>query len=185
MEVLGLAAQRVLSHPYLYALPASLPGLKLGEMVYHPPRQPRAMSAASGAILRWTLQLETLDVSGRRSRATDLLSRVREIPGVGAVRSIPGGEPGFLRVALIDKDGTRTPRPDLGVIRGYPMTLDEHSQLHPVLLSGERAGRGSHFLRDHLFTAPTHARVSPSDLARLAVWLDSSGVASRVLAVAT
>jgi hypothetical protein len=57
MEVLSLAAQRVLSHPYLYAVPASVPGLKLGEMVYRRPHEPRAMSAASAAILRWTLGL--------------------------------------------------------------------------------------------------------------------------------
>jgi hypothetical protein len=65
------------------------------------------------------------------------------------------------------------------------MTLDEHPQLQPVLLPGERSGRGSHFLRDHLFTAPTHSRVSQSDLARIAEWLDSPSVAARFLAAAT
>jgi hypothetical protein len=183
-EVLSLAAQRVLSHPNLYALPASLPGLKLGEMVYHPPRQPRAMSGASSAILRWTLQLEKRDVSERRARATDLLSRVREIPGVLAVRSIPGGESGYLRLALIDRDGTRSPRADLGALRGYPMTLDEHPQLQPLLRTGERAGKGSRFLRESLFTAPTHSHVGQSDLASLTEWLDAGELESRDLAAA-
>jgi hypothetical protein len=184
-EVLSLAAQRVLSHPNLYALPASLPSLKLGEMVYHPPRQPRGMSGASAAILRWTLQLEKRDVSERRARATDLLSRVREIPGVVAVRPISRGESGYLRFALIDKVGTRTPRADLGALRGYPMTLDEHPQLHPLLLSGERAGKGSRLLRDNLFTAPTHSHVGRSDLASLTEWLSTGELESRVLAAAT
>ena len=185
VEVLSLAAQRVLSHPNLYVLPASLPGLKLGEMVYHPPRQPRAMSDASAAILRWTLQLEKRDVSERRARAIDLLSRVRDIPGVVAVRSIAGGESGYLRVALIDKDGTRTPRVDLGALRGYPMTLDEHPQLNPLLLPGERAGNGSRFLRDNLFTAPTHSRVGQSDLTSLTKWLSGGELETHVLAAAT
>jgi hypothetical protein len=185
VELLSLAAQRMLSHPYLYALPASIPGLKLGEMVYHPPREPRAMSAASVAILRWTLGLEAREVSHRRARAKDLLSRMGKIEGVKAVRSIPGGESGFLRAALIDTAGTREPRIDLGALRGYPMTLDQHPQLQPLLLAGERAEKGSQFLRDHLFTAPTHSHVGQSDLGRLTEWLDRREVESRVLAAAT
>jgi hypothetical protein len=185
VEVLSLVAQRLLSHPYLYAFPASIPGLKLGEMVYRPPRQPRAMSAASAAILRWTLGLETREVSSRRARAKDLLARVREIANVIAVRPIPGGESGFLRLALIDTTGTRSPRSDLGALRGYPMTLDEHPQLQPLLLSGERAENGSQFLRDRLFTAPTHSHVGQPDLARLTEWLNTREVESRVLATAT
>lgn len=185
MDVLSLAAQRVLSHPYLYALPASTPGLKLGEMVYHPPRRPRGMSAASAVILRWTLELETQEVSGRRARANDLLSRMREIADVTAVRPIPGGESGFLRLALIDQTGTRMPSTDLGALRGYPLTLDQHPQLQPLLLAGERAGKGSYFLRDRLFTVPTHSHVGLSDRMRLTAWLGRGELGSRVFAAAT
>jgi hypothetical protein len=185
VDVFTLAAQRVLSHPVLYTLPASVPWLKLGEMVYHPPRPPRAMSAASAAVLRWTLQLETQDVAGRRVRAADLLARVGGITGVAAIRPIPGGKPGFLRLALIDQTGSRTLRADLGAIRGYPITLDEHPQLQSILHIGERAGKGSNFLRDHLFTTPTHARVSPSDIVGIANWLNSSALSAPILAPAT
>jgi hypothetical protein len=108
-----------------------------------------------------------------------------KIEGVKAVRSIPGGESGFLRAALIDTAGTREPRIDLGALRGYPMTLDQHPQLQPLLLAGERAEKGSQFLRDHLFTAPTHSHVGQSDLGRLTEWLDRREVESRVLAAAT
>ena len=52
------------------------------------------------------------------------------------------------------------------------MTLDQHVQLRPLLLSGERAGKGSERLRDRLFTVPTHSHVDQSDLARLSAWLD-------------
>jgi dTDP-4-amino-4,6-dideoxygalactose transaminase len=181
MEVLNLAAQRLLSHPYLYALPAAIPGLKLGEMVYHPPRQPRAMSAASAAILRWTLALEPHEVSARRARATDLLSRAHGIADIMPVRPIRGGESGFLRLALIDKAGSRAPRNDLGALRGYPMTLDQHPQLRPLLLPGERAGKGSQSLRDCLFTVPTHSHVGDADVARLANWLETPVMESQVL----
>jgi hypothetical protein len=171
--VLSLAAQRVLSHPSLYRLPVSIPALKLGEMVFHPPRSPRSMNAASAAVLRWTLGLEQREVSARRARAKELLSRIGATPNVVPARAIAGGESGFLRLALLGADGGRTLRPDLGALPGYPMTLDQHVQLRPLLLAGERAGKGSEFLRDRLFTVPTHSGVDAADLVRLSTWLDA------------
>ena len=184
-EVLKLSAQRVLSHPYLYAIPASLPGLRLGEMVYRTPREPAGMSAASAAILCRTLELETGEVASRRARATDLLSRLREIKDVTPVRPIAGGESGFLRAAILDAAGSRGPRTDLGVLRGYPMTLDQHPQLQPLILPGESAGKGARFLRDRLFTVPTHAHFTASDLASVTEWLATREVGSPVLVAAT
>ena len=180
--VLSLAAQRLLSHPALYRLPGSIPGLKLGEMVYHPPRPPRAMAAVSAAVLRWTLGLEKREVLHRRAVARDLLSRMHETRNAVPVRPIAGGESGFLRLALLDAGGGMVPRPDLGALRGYPMTLEEHPQLGSLLLSGERAGKGSQVLRDRLFTVPTHSGVGQSDLVRLSEWLDGHQAASHVIA---
>jgi len=171
VTILSLAAQRVLSHPSLYRLPSSIPGLRLGEMVYHAPHTPRAMSGASAGVLRWTLGLEEREVAGRRERARDVLSHMHDVPNVAPVRPISGAEPGFLRLAFLDSDGTRLSHPDLGALRGYPMTLDEHPQLRALLLPGERAGKGSQFLRDRLFTVPTHSRVDQAFFAGLAEWL--------------
>ena len=172
LDVLNLAAQRLFSHPSLYRFPASVPGLKLGEMVYRAPRPPRAMSAASAAVLRSTLELEEREISNRRQRARYLLSRLRAGPRVASVRAIMGGEPGFLRLPLLDTYGRLRPRPDLGVLHGYPMTLEEHQPLRPLLLGGERAGTGARQLRDNLFTAPTHSGVDWSDLDQVSRWLN-------------
>jgi dTDP-4-amino-4,6-dideoxygalactose transaminase len=179
VQVLKLAAQRVLSHPSLYRIPASIPALKLGEMVYRPPRSPRSMSFASAAVLRSTLGLDEQEVSARRARARDLLTRLQDAPGVIPARAIPGGESGFLRLALLDAVGGRERRPDLGALSGYPMTLDQHVQLRPLLHSGERAGKGAESLRDRLFTVPTHSRVSQFDIDRLSAWLDGDRATSR------
>jgi hypothetical protein len=53
------------------------------------------------------------------------------------------------------------------------MTLDEHPQLTALLLPGERAGKGSRFLRDRLFTVPTHSHVDQTFFAGLAEWLEA------------
>jgi hypothetical protein len=171
--MLSLAAQRVLSHPSLYRLPSSIPVLRLGEMVYHAPHPPQAMSGASAAVLRWTLGLEERDVADRRARARDVLSQMRDTRNVTPVRPIAGADPGFLRLALLDSDGTRLSHPDLGALRGYPMTLDEHPQLRALLLPGERAGKGSQFLRDRIFTVPTHSHVDQAFFVGLAEWLEA------------
>lgn len=172
--MLSLAAQGLLSHPSLYRLPASIPSLKLGEMVYHPPRLPRAMSTSSAAVLSRTMDLQERIVSERRHRALVLLAAMKETRDVTPVRPISGGESGFLRLALLDSVGSRIPDASLGALRGYPMTLDQHPQLWPVLLSGERAGNGSRLLRDRLFTVPTHARVTRADLSRLVHWVEGN-----------
>lgn len=176
-NVLSLAAQGLLSHPSLYRLPASIPSLKLGEMVYHPPRLPRAMSTSSAAVLSRTMDLHELHLSERRHRALVLLASMKEMRDVTPVTPVSGGQSGFLRLALLDSVGTRMPDSSLGALRGYPMTLDQHPQLWPVLLSGERAGNGSRFLRDRLFTVPTHARVTRDDLSTLARWLEGRSAA--------
>jgi dTDP-4-amino-4,6-dideoxygalactose transaminase len=183
-KVFALAAQRFLSHPSLYRIPTSIPALRLGEMVYHAPRTPRAMTAANAAVLRRTLELEDREIAGRRARALCLISGIGETLTVVAARAISGGESGFLRLALLDSSGSMMPLADLGALRGYPLTLDQHPQLKPLLRSGERAGRGSQFLRDRLFTIPTHSGLDQADLARLSRWLEKhQAVARRVAAV--
>jgi len=131
------------------------------------------MSSASAAVLRWALLDEPRQISSRRVRANNLLARVSRSTQVQAVRPIPGGEPGFLRFALIDTRDSLTPCVELGILRGYPMTLAQHAQLAPLIAVGETAGPGSEFLRDRLFTVPTHFRVNQSDLVGLTNWLET------------
>jgi perosamine synthetase len=185
MDVGKLAAQRVFSNPNLYRLPASIPGLRLGEMVYHSPRIPVGMSAASSAILRRSLEAQSRETSRRRQRAREWVSRLRDAPHISLIRPVHGGEGGFLRFALTDKSRALKPCTSLGALRGYPMTLDQHPQLASLLHRGERAGKGSEFLRDRLFTLPTHSRVDSQDITRLHDWLEIPELDSNALLPAT
>src|SRR6185437_15506900 len=49
-DVATAAAQWAFGRPSLYALPSALPGLRLGEMVYHPAREPRSLSIGAAAL---------------------------------------------------------------------------------------------------------------------------------------
>jgi dTDP-4-amino-4,6-dideoxygalactose transaminase len=169
-EIIKLTAQKILSHPSLYRLPASIPPLRLGEMVYHAPRLPLRMSATGCAVLRRTLELEGLELEHRRGNARELLLRMRGQRGLTPIYSIAGGEPGYLRFAFLDSAGTRLPNKTLGALRGYPLTLEQHAELRPHLLFGEKAGKGSEVLRDRLYVAPTHSRLDHQTVDALGDW---------------
>jgi perosamine synthetase len=170
-QVVNLAAQWMLSHPLVYRLPASIPGLKLGEMVYHRAHDPRPISVAAASILPTALSMDDREVACRRAHAMSLLSSMNGSGRLQPVRSVAGGESGYLRLACIDPSGDVMPHVSLGALRGYPLTLEQHEPLRPNLLHGENAGRGSVLLRDRLFTVPTHSRVGRTDLVRLSHWL--------------
>ena len=171
-EIAALGAQWLLARPALYRVPASIPGLRLGEMVYKPAAEPRSMSRASASVLSGALRLENAEVARRRMNAKRLIESIGEGARLIPVQAISGGEPGYLRLALLDRVGNVIARESLGAVRGYPMTLDQHVQLQPLLHSSERAGSGSVQLRDRLFTVPTHSRVRDVDVARIVDWLN-------------
>ncbi len=184
-ELTALAAQWILARPLLYRIPAAIPALKLGEMVYHPAEEPSGMSVAAAAMLPAALAMEDAVVKARRARAINILSSVGEGRRLIPVRAVAGGESGYLRLPLLDRTGDVRPRESLGAIRGYPMTLDQHEQLRPILLSSETSGAGSVMLRDRLFTVPTHSRVRDVDVARLVGWIAEPRVHVPVEAWAT
>jgi perosamine synthetase len=171
-DVVALAAQWLLARSELYRLPASIPALKLGEMTFHAAGDPRSISAAAEAILPIALRMEERELSHRFSRAREIIGMLCQTSGrLVPVHAVPGGEPGFLRLAFLDTIGDTAPNASVGVMRGYPLTLDQHEQLRPILAAGERAGRGAQRLRDHMFTAPTHSRVTAADVGRFQKWL--------------
>jgi perosamine synthetase len=184
-EVIALAAQWVLARPHLYGIPSSIPSLRLGEMVYRPAPEPGAMSEVAATILLAALEMDEPEVARRRARAKRVLSMLGDERRLAPVRSIRGGEPGYLRLAVLDRAGDVLPEQSLGAVRGYPMTLDQHQQLRMLLLPNERGGAGSRFLRDRLFTAPTHSRVREIDTVRIAGWIARREISAPVEAWAT
>jgi len=165
-DVTRAAAQCILGRPTLYRLPASIPALRLGEMVFHAPRPPRQISRAAATIVANAIKLDDDEVRARRANAAEILRALRS-GDVTPIRAIAHSEPGYLRLALLDRAGKSHVRPELGIVKGYPMTLEEHVQLRPLLAAGERAGSGSKELRDRLVTVPTHSALSARDVERI------------------
>jgi len=169
-DVATAAAQWAFGRPSLYALPSALPGLRLGEMVYHPAREPRSLSIGAAALVGRALRTLSEDVSLRRRNATALYMAATEGSDIEPITLLPGATSGFLRFPVVDSGG-RVERPDMGIVRGYPRTLHEQDELRPCLMSDEPVTPGATMLREGLFTLPTHERVDADDIERMGEWL--------------
>lgn len=172
--VAATTAQWLFGRPELYALPASLPMLKLGEMVYREAHEPRRISAAAAAILPRAMAADPVEVSRRRANAAtfddaarDADVRVPQLPNAANC--------GYLRFVVIDQNKRLVPRPSLGILPGYPATLADHGTLRPHLL-GAMAQRlnGARTLQHSLYTLPTHSLLSSPDRQEVCAWLSGA-----------
>lgn len=170
-DLARLGAQFVLGRPALYGLPARIPTLRLGEMVYHPAREPRRLSRAAAVVVRSALALLPTAVAGRSMVASTLHAEVERSSDLAAVRPLSDGAPGYLRLPVRDPQGLRQPAPSLGILRGYPMTLAEHEQLRSNLLADQLPCHGASELARSLFTLPTHHFVDARDVTRIRSWI--------------
>lgn len=173
-QIVTLAAQWMLARPALYSLPASIPALQLGEMVYHAAAEPRALSLASAAVVRVALSMDAAEIRTRQKHAAQLISASAQSQRFAPIRPQSDAIPGYLRLALLDTTGTADADPSLGAVRGYPITLDQHPETRRVLVNRTPSLPGAGTLRDRLFTLATHSRVTARDIARLATWLGSN-----------
>lgn len=167
------SAQWLFGRPSLYSLPASVPMLRLGEMVYHPAHEPSSLSHAAAALVRDALTYDDVEASLRRRYAAEMVKGTKAARGVEPVRVIAGGEGGYLRAAVRNRLG-RPIDPRLGMAIGYPLTLMEQSELRSQLCIGEREHPGARELRRTLVTLPTHRFLSVRERELLAQWVRGS-----------
>lgn len=165
-------SQWIFGRPALYSIPAATPGLRLGEMVYHPAREPAALSAVAAALVRASLPVAEQEIAVRRRNAEVLMAAVARATGVAAIQPVSGGTPGYLRFPVRDLR-RRAEAPRLGILRAYPRTLMEQEELRSCLYPNERAPAGADELGRTLFTLPVHSLVTPRDLNELGAWLRS------------
>jgi hypothetical protein len=169
-------AQWLLGRPSLYSLPAGLPMLRLGEMVYHPAHEPSSLSHAAAVLVRDALAHDDAEASLRRRNACTMMAGVEGRRGIVPVRVIAGGDSGYLRAAVRNRY-CRPIDTRRGMANGYPMTLMEQTELRPQLCVGEREHPGAHELRRTLVTLPTHRFLSVRERERLGRWARGDGAA--------
>jgi hypothetical protein len=169
------AAQWLLGRPSVYALPAAIPWLNLGDMVYRRAEEPSTMSAAAAALVRHAWTDAGRELATRRRHAARLEDEAARTRGLLSTMRLRGARAGYLRLAARDTAG-RSARPALGIMPAYPRTLAEQSELAPCLHAGERSPAGAIELRRTLFTLPTHGALIEADLRRIGAWIAGAGV---------
>lgn len=179
-EVCAILAQWGLARANVYALPAALPFLRLGETVYRDPRPLRVPTAASCSVVAATWAAAALEVEVRRRHAEQLLDALRGRRAFEPIRTPPQARPGYLRLPVLASPSVRrraaeTAARRLGIMPGYPLALCDLKQLSPHCLNREGAFHGGRLLAARLCTIPTHSRLSAGDLTRIERWIRDSG----------
>jgi hypothetical protein len=169
-----LAALWLLARPSVYALPASIPYLRLGETILQPPHAPATPSAVAlrAIAASWTTAED--EVALRRRHAGQLLPSLRQEP-MTACRPV-SGTPSWLRLPVLADTAVRNGARQrgawrLGIQHAYPRLLDQLPTVVPVNGSSGVSWPGARQLRDQLITLPTHGRLRPRDLAALQRWI--------------
>jgi dTDP-4-amino-4,6-dideoxygalactose transaminase len=179
-DVAAVAAQWALARPALFAVPARLPGLKLGQTVFKLPREPRLPSMASLAMLAHTWRTAELEADRRRSTALRLSTAVQRAPRLTTVGQGALGSSACLRLPLraqqpeMRRAILETGRP-LGVAWSYPQPLPALARSVGYGASAVGGTDGAALLASTLFTVPTHGKLTGDDVNRLERWIARIG----------
>jgi hypothetical protein len=157
-----LAAQWALGRPALYALPAAIPWLGLGETSYRDAPLPRFLGRGAAGSLEVHRQLSEREGAARRAGARLLLEGLAGSRTVRPVRALAAATPGYLRLPVRlagGLSGLSDPRRALrlGVAPSYPSTLKAVPEVHGSIVSLEGQWRGGEELAQTLVTLPTHS----------------------------
>jgi len=179
-ELLAITAQLLLERPSLYALPAALPFLRIGQTIYREPRPLRAPTRGSCPVVAATWTLAEREAEVRRRNAERLLVALQREPGFETVRLPDRARPGYLRLPVLTSPAVRRAAGDpaarrLGVMPGYPKALCDLERFAPRCLNRDAAYPGGRMLAARLCTLPTHGRLDARDLARLEQWIRAVG----------
>lgn len=179
-ELLAATAQFVLERPSLYALPAALPFLRLGETIYRAPRPLRRPTRASCSVVAGNWERAERQTEVRQRNAERLLLELRAQPGFETIVTPRHISPGYLRLPVVASPFVRrlVAQPAarrLGVMSGYPKILCDLDRFSGRCLNRQDALFGSRLLAERLCTLPTHSRLRTRDLDRLGRWIRTVG----------
>ena len=173
-------AQWIFGRPAIYALPAALPFLRLGQTVFRTPEPPRTLSRAAANMIFRNWKSAFTSVSRRRALAARLISAARGNRAWRTLSLQPETVPGYLRLPLLAENNAREvllsrKAVKLGIAPGYPLPLVRLPGFAQHCVNADEAFPGADLLAERLFTLPTHERLSDRDVSGLQRWLADAG----------
>lgn len=179
-NLVGLTAQWLLARPSLYALPAAMPFLKLGQTLYRQGVPPEGMLAAVAAVLLGTGPLQKAEADRRRLNAQRLTAALQAALAGEVPAGWKDGEPGWLRLPFLPGPRLAGPAQEgtarrLGITPGYPLPLERLPGFGQRVRNLQVSRPGAVHLAAHLYSLPTHGLLQERDLVRLEQWLARAG----------
>jgi dTDP-4-amino-4,6-dideoxygalactose transaminase len=167
--LVALAAQWAAGRPWAYAIPSSIPALRLGETIYHPPTPIRGMPEWAAAVAGAMWNRSALESGDRRAAAARWAQAVANSTSVRVFNESSGTAAGWLRypvlvndpTALLDADARR-----LGIMPGYEGILAD-LPLEPGRLVNTGPWPGAEELASRLRTLPSHSLMRATDEAAI------------------
>ena len=169
--LLRTAAQQLMGRPSVFGLVAAVPGLQLGETVYHAPTAPTSISGVAADLAVAHHELARSHGARRRSMADEWAVALREFPGIDTPDVPTGGTGGYLRYPILVARVPEDPAllrmaARCGIARGYPQPLPRLGVLRSTTGTSHSRRPGAERLSRALLTLPTHWQVTRADRAR-------------------
>lgn len=169
--LLALAAQWAVGRPWLYSIPSSIPSLKLGETIYHPPSAISGMPEWAAAVVDALWNRSAQESGARRTAAARWSQILEDHADMSVVAFAEGANTtaGWLRYPVLGRDAAvlrGSAARCLGIMRGYEQVLAD-LPLAPDRLVNSGPWPGAAQLAARLRTLPTHSLLSSADVAAI------------------
>jgi perosamine synthetase len=165
----ALAAQWAVGRPWAYAIPSSIPSLRLGETVYHPSTPIRGMPEWAAAVAGALWRRSALESAARRVAAARWSEVISHSTRVRAFAERSGAMSGWLRFPVVVNDSGALRGADarrLGIMPGYEGILAD-LPLAPGRLVNAGPWPGAAQLASRLRTLPSHSLLRSDDVAAI------------------
>lgn len=166
--LISLSGQWALGRPWLYALPSSIPSLRLGEALFHQPGPIRGMPEWAAAVVGALWRRSARESVARRAVAARWVQAISRDADVIAFAESASTTAGWLRFPVLARDPAELRdgmARRLGVMPGYAGTLADW--VRPGRLANAGPWPGAAELASRLRTLPSHSLVRSSDVAAI------------------
>jgi len=168
----------VLLRPWLYWVPASMPGLQLGATQFRMDFPLEGYSRTLAALAQQAFARLDAFTAARRTNATRLVSSLAAAPGLRTIAPIHGADPVYLRLPVLADTPARREawlrrlnEAAIGATVSYPACLADVPAIRERAVGADRPLTGGREIAARIMTLPTHPMVSGADIARIVALL--------------
>ncbi len=164
IAILSMMILNMLLNPRFYCIANDLHFLNLGESIFSSEFSINKYTEFQACIGMRLLEMLNVINGDRISKANKIMSMLPMGRKVALIEEIEGAKSVFLRLPILCDKTFYKGCENMGIIRGYPLPLNEIEALRPHLSLNEDKFPGAKWLSEKIWTLPTHAYVTENDM---------------------